>query len=47
MHTIHHYASEENQSVASLSDHTSHQAAAVMFSVKSVLKSFVDNGKVK
>ena len=47
VHAMHQWTSEGNQSVASLSDHTSHQAAAVMVSVKPVLESLVKNGKVK
>ena len=47
VHTMHQWTSEGNQSVASLSDHTSHQAAAVMVSVKPVLESLIKNGKVK
>ena len=47
MHAMHQWTSEGNQSVASLSDHTSHQAAAVMVGLKPVLESLVKNGKVK
>ena len=47
VHAMHQWTSEGNQSVASLSDHTSNQAAAVMVSVKPVLESLVKNGKVK
>ena len=47
VHAMHQWTSEGNQSVASLSDHTSHQVAAVMVSVKPVLESLVKNGKVK
>ena len=41
------WASEGNQFVASLSDRTSHQPAAVMVSVKPVLECLVNKGKVK
>ena len=47
VHAMHQWTSEGNQSVASLSDHTSDQAAAVIVSVKPVLESLVKNGKVK
>ena len=47
VHAMHQWTSEGNQSVASLSDHTRHQVAAVMVSVKPVLESLVKNGKVK
>ena len=47
VHAMHQWTSEGNQSVASLSDHTSHQAAAVMVGLKPVLESLVKNGKVK
>lgn len=38
VHAMHQWTKEGNQSIASLSDHTSHQAAVVMVSIKPVLE---------
>lgn len=46
VHAVHQWTSEGNQSVSSLSDYTSHQATAVMVSIKPVLETLVTNGKV-